>query len=73
MTSFRVEVSGMCHDHMPRTEEMQTEVFLVAARGPMAAQVAATQIFGGHAARRRLVALPRRRARVMDGTEPPPV
>jgi hypothetical protein len=60
----------MCRNQMLRTQEMQTEVFLVAAPGPMAAQVAATQIFGGQAARRRLLALPDRGARVMDGTEP---
>ena len=63
----------MCQNHMLRTEEMQTAVFLVAAPGPMAAQVAATQIFGGEAARRRLFALPDRSARVMDGAEPEPV
>jgi hypothetical protein len=73
MTSFRVEVSAMCRYQMLRAEEMQTEVFLVAAPGPMAAQVAATRIFGGQAARRRLLALPDRSARVMGGTEPEPV
>ena len=73
MTSFRVAVSGMCQNHMLRTQEMQTEVFLVAAPGPMAARVAATQIFGGQAARRRRLALPERSPRVMDGTEPEPV
>ena len=63
----------MCQDHMLRTEEMQTEVFLIAAPGPMAALVAAAQIFGGEAARRRLFALPDRSARVMDGAKPEPV
>jgi hypothetical protein len=51
MTPFRVELSGMCRNQMLRTDEMQTEVFVVAAR-------------------RRLLALPARSVRVMDGAVP---
>ena len=66
MTSFRVEVSGTWEDQQMRTEQPETQVFLVAANGAMAAQVAAAQIFGGEAARRCLRALPTRSARVID-------
>jgi hypothetical protein len=66
MTPFRVEVSGTWEDQRMRTEQSETQVFLVAANGPMAAQVAATQIFGGEAARRRFRAMPTRTARVID-------
>lgn len=66
MTSFRVEVSGTWEDQRMCTEQTETQVFLVAANGPMAAQVAAGQLFGGEAARRRLRALPSRTARVID-------
>ncbi len=66
MTSFQVEVSGTWEDQRMRTEQSETQVFLVAANGPMAAQVAATQLFGGEAARRRFRALPHRTARVIE-------
>jgi hypothetical protein len=40
-------------------------VFLVAAPGPMSAQVAGLQLFGGEAGRRRCLALPAADARVL--------
>jgi hypothetical protein len=72
MTSFRVEVSGMWVDPRMRTQEMKTHVFVVAANGPIAAQVAATQLFGDEAARKRFRALPERSARMIaePGVEP---
>ena len=73
MTSFRVEVSGVWQDLRLRTEEAQIQVFVVAAPGPRAAQVAATQLFGGEAARRRFLATPDRTARVIVDSEPEPV
>ena len=70
MTSFRVEVTGTWEDQRLRTAQAQTHVFVVAAPGPLAAQVAAAQIFGGEAARRRFRALPDRSARVILDAEP---
>jgi hypothetical protein len=73
MTSFRVEVSGRWQDQRLRTESEETHVFIVDAPGPLAAQVAATQIYGGEAARRRFFALPDRNARVIIEAEAEPV
>ncbi len=73
MTPFRVEVSGTWENEQMRTEQAETHVFIVAANGPTAAQVAATQIFGGEAARRRFRALPACSARVILETETEPV
>ena len=67
MTAFRVEVTGTFRDLALSTEEACTQVFVVAAPGPAAAQVA-VQLFGGEAARRRCVALPGPAARILaDG------
>ena len=65
MAPFRVEVSGTWRDLALRTEEPATEVFLVAAPGPGAAQVAGVQLFGRAAAGRRCMALPGSAARVL--------
>jgi hypothetical protein len=68
MTAFRVEVTGTFRDLALSTEEAYTQVFVVAAPGPLAAQVAGVQLFGGEAARRRCVALPGPAARILaDG------
>jgi hypothetical protein len=62
---FRVEVSGTFQDPRLRTEVPWTQVFLVSASGPGAAQVAAGQLFGREAARQRCMALPARTVRVL--------
>jgi hypothetical protein len=62
---FRVEVSGTLEDPRLRTQVPLTHVFLVAASGPGAAQVAAAQLFGREAGRRRCVALPGHTVRVL--------
>jgi hypothetical protein len=65
---FRVEVSGTWHDPRLGTREPWTQVFLVSAPGPRAAELAGTQLFGGEAARRRCMAMPNCSARVLvDG------
>jgi hypothetical protein len=63
-----VEVSGVWRDLALRTEEPCSQVFLVAAPGPMSAQVAAVQLFGGEAGRRRCLALPVPHAHVLADT-----
>lgn len=65
MVPFRVEVSGTWRDLARSTEEAYTEVYLVAAPGPNAAEVAGVQLFGRAAAGRRCVALPGSAARVL--------
>jgi hypothetical protein len=65
MPAFRVEVTGMWRDLALMTEESHSQVFLVAAPGPMSAQVAGLQLFGGEAGRRRCLALPAADARVL--------
>jgi hypothetical protein len=65
MPAFRVEVTGMWRDLALLTEESHSQVFLVAAPGPMSAQVAGLQLFGGEAGRRRCLALPAADARVL--------
>jgi hypothetical protein len=68
MTAFRVEVTGTLRDLALSTEEACTQVFVVAAPGPVAAQVAGVQLFGGEAARRRCVVVPGPAARILaDG------
>jgi hypothetical protein len=69
MAPFRVEVSGMWRDLALRTDEAYTEVYLVAAPGPNAAQVAGVQLFGRAAAGRRCLALPGPAARVLTESE----
>jgi hypothetical protein len=63
--AFRVEVTGVWRDLALQTEQPQSQVFLVAAPGPMSAQVAGVQLFGGEAGRRRCLALPSAAARVL--------
>jgi len=65
MAPFRVEVSGTWRDLALSTDEACTEVYLVAAPGPNAAQVAGAQLFGRA---RRCMALPGSATRVL--TEP---
>jgi hypothetical protein len=65
MPAFRVEVTGMWRDLALLTEESHSQVFLVAAPGPMSAQVAGLQLFGGEAGRRRCLALPTADAQVL--------
>jgi hypothetical protein len=69
MTAFRVEVTGTFRDLALSTEQACTHVFVVAAPGPVAAQVAGLQLFGGEAARRRCVALPGPAARILGDGE----
>jgi hypothetical protein len=65
---FRVEVSGTLRDPRLGTDVALTHVFLVAASGPGAAELAGGQLFGGEAGRRRCVALPGHTVRVLaDG------
>jgi hypothetical protein len=65
---YRVEVSGTLRDPRLGADVPLTHVFLVAAGGPGAAEVAAAQLFGGEAGRRHCVALPGHTARVLaDG------
>ena len=66
---FRVEVSGTLRDPRLRAEVPLTHVFLVAASGPGAAELAALQLFGSEAGRRRCVALPGQTARVLLDAE----
>jgi hypothetical protein len=69
MPAFRVEVTGVWRDLALQTEQAHSQVFLVAAPGPLSAQVAGVQLFGGEAGRRRCLALPAADARVLaDGT-----
>jgi hypothetical protein len=68
MPPFRVEVTGMWRDLALQTEHPHSQVFLVAAPGPMAARVAGVQLFGGEAGRRRCLVLASPEARVLaDG------
>lgn len=68
MPAFRVEVTGVWRDLALLTEETCSQVFVVAAPGPLSARVAAVQLFGGEAGRRRCLALPGPDARVLaDG------
>ena len=69
MAPFRVEVSGTWRDLVLSTDEAYTEVYLVAAPGPNAAQVAGTQLFGRAAAGRRCMALPGSATRVLTELE----
>jgi hypothetical protein len=70
MTSFRVEVTGTWQDQRLGTRAPWQQVVTVAAPGPLAAEVAASQIFAGEAARLRFVAMPDRMARVILDSEP---
>jgi hypothetical protein len=65
MPAFHVEVTGVWRDLALRTEQPHSEVFVVAAPGPMSARVAGVQLFGGEAGRRRCLALPGPEARVL--------
>lgn len=65
MTSFRVEVTGTWHDALSGSMLASTQVFVVAAPGQRAAEVAAAQLFGGAAALKRCRALPERSVRVL--------
>jgi hypothetical protein len=65
MPPFRVEVSGTWQDARLGTRQPWTQVFLVAAPGPRAAEMAGAQLFGGAAARMRCLALPGCSARVL--------
>ena len=69
MDPFRVEVSGTWRDLALSTDAQYTEVYLVAAPGPNAAQVAGMQIFGRAAAGRRCMALPGSATRVLTDSE----
>ena len=71
MRPFRVEVTGTWEDVRLRTEQSETQVYVVSANGPLAAEVAAIQLFGGEAARRRFRAGPMRTARVLDPDSDP--
>lgn len=70
MAPFRVEVSGTWRDLARSTDEPCTEVYLVAAPGPGAAEVAGVQLFGRSAAGRRCMALPGSAARVLIDPDP---
>jgi hypothetical protein len=68
MPAYRVEVSGVWRNLALQTEQPHSQVYNVAAPGPMSAQVAGLQLFGGEAARMRCLALPAADARVLgDG------
>ena len=68
MPAFRVEVTGVWRDLALQTDAPHSQVFTVAAPGPASARVAAAQLFGGEAGRRRCLALPGPDARVVgDG------
>jgi hypothetical protein len=66
-TPFRVEVSGTWRNAALQTEEPRTEVFIVAAPGPSAAEVAGMQLFGGEAGRRRCLAVAPSARVIVDG------
>jgi hypothetical protein len=66
---FKVEVTGTWRDLVSSTDEAATEVYLVAAPGPGAAQVAGVQLFGGAAAGRRCMALPGSACRLLTDAE----
>ena len=70
MPAFRVDVTGVWRDLALQTEQPHSQVFLVAAPGPMSAQVAGVQLFGGEAWRRRCLALPAPEARVLSDVAP---
>jgi hypothetical protein len=63
---FRVEVCGTLQDPRLRTEVAWTQIFLVAASGPGAAEVAGGQLFGGAAALRHCRVLPGSTVRVLS-------
>ena len=64
MPAYRVEVTGVWRNLALQTEQPQSLVYNVAAPGPLSAQVAGLQLFGGEAARMRYLALPTPDARV---------
>jgi hypothetical protein len=70
MPAFRVEVTGVWRDLALQTDEPQSQVFSVSAPGPLSAQVAGMQLFGGEAGRRRCLALPGPEARVLSDLAP---
>ncbi len=70
MPAYRVEVTGMWRDLALQTEQSHSQVFTVAAPGPVSAQVAGVQLFGGEAGRRRCLALPAPEARVLSDVAP---
>jgi hypothetical protein len=70
MPAYRVEVTGVWRDLALQTEQSHSEVFTVAAPGPVSAQVAGMQLFGGEAARRRCLAMPAPEARVLSDVAP---
>jgi hypothetical protein len=70
MPAFRVEVTGVWRDLALQTEQPHSQVFLVAAPGPMSAQVAGMQLFGGEAGRSRCLVLPTPDARVLSDPIP---
>jgi hypothetical protein len=70
MPAYRVEVTGVWRDLALRTEAPHSQVFTVAAPGPMSAQVAGLQLFGSEAGRRRCLALPSPEARVLSDIAP---
>ena len=68
MPAYRVEVTGMWRNLALQTEHPHSQVYNVAAPGPLSAQVAGLQLFGGEAGRMRCLALPAADARVLgDG------
>ena len=68
MPAYRVEVSGVWRNLALQTEQPHSQVYNVAAPGPMSAQVAGLQLFGGEAGRRRCLALPGPYAQVLADT-----
>jgi len=68
MPAFRVEVTGVWRDLALQTDRPHSQVFLVAAPGPLSARVAGVQLFGGEAGRRRCLALPAADAQVLGHT-----
>jgi hypothetical protein len=70
MPAYRVEVSGVWRNLALQTEQPHSQVYNVAAPGPMSAQVAGLQLFGGAAGRMRCLALPTADARVLGDVAP---
>ncbi len=67
MPAFRMEVDGTWIDRMGLERTLHTDVFLVAAPGPEAAEVAAVQLFAAAAARQGRRVDGERWVRALDG------
>jgi hypothetical protein len=65
--AFRVEVGGTWIDRAGQERTPRTDVFLVSALGPQAAEVAAGQLFAAAAARHGRRVDGERSARALDG------